>query len=84
VGVHPFTVGRAAQPHRKSWRELQRGQRVAIGAGVAVQLSLQAAALADLHRRSAQEVNGKKSTWVALSFINFVGPAAYFTLGRNT
>lgn len=73
-------TGRAA----KSWRELKRGQRVAIGVGCALQLGLQAAALTDLHRRSAREVNGKKSMWVALSFVNFFGPAAYFRLGRNT
>ena len=49
----------------------------------AVQLALHAAALVDLRRRPADRVNGPKGAWVALSFVNFVGPLAYFALGRK-
>jgi hypothetical protein len=73
----------ATQAHRKTWSDLTRCQRVGIGVGTVLQVSLQVAALVDLHRRSAREVNGEKRMWVALSFINFLGPAAYFKFGRK-
>ncbi len=49
----------------------------------AAQVSLQAAALRDLKKRPAAQVNGPKAAWVAASFINFVGPIAYFMIGRK-
>ena len=65
------------------WRELSPGQkRVAVGAGV-VELGLKVAALADLRRRPAEEVRGPKALWAALMFVNFVGPVAYFAVGRK-
>lgn len=73
----------ATQAHRKTWSDLTRRQRVGIGVGTVLQVSFQVAALVDLHRRSAREVNGEKRMWVALSFINFLGPAAYFKFGRK-
>ena len=50
----------------------------------AVQLALlDATALSDLARRPSAEVNGSKRVWVAVSFVNFVGPLAYFAFGRR-
>jgi hypothetical protein len=49
----------------------------------AVQLGLLGAALSDLARRSSAEVNGSKGVWAAVSFVNFVGPLAYFAFGRR-
>jgi hypothetical protein len=50
----------------------------------AVQLGLQVAALRDLHRRSDRQVRGSRRLWVAASFVNFLGPVAYFLAGRRT
>lgn len=66
-----------------SWNELSPPQRATIvGAGL-VQISLTIAALRDLRRRPAEQVKGRKSLWVAASFVNFVGPLAYFAFGRR-
>jgi hypothetical protein len=72
----------ARRPHQR-WSELSTAKRVAIVATGVVQLALHAAALVDLRRRSRHEINGSKRMWVALSFINFVGPLAYFAAGRR-
>ena len=50
-----------------------------------IELALMAAALLDLSRRSAQNVQGhNKWVWVAvIVLINFIGPIAYFIVGRE-
>jgi hypothetical protein len=68
----------------KKWSELSARQRRRIVAGAVVQVALQSAALVDLSRRPAEEVNGPKAAWVAASFVNFVGPIAYFVFGRRS
>jgi hypothetical protein len=68
---------------KKRWAELSTPQRAGIVAGGAVQLALLGAALADLARRPGAEVNGNKRVWAAVSFVNFVGPLAYFAFGRR-
>ena len=68
---------------KKSWKELSRAQQTAMLVLMALQLGLQAAALADLRKRPAAQVNGPKAAWVAGSFINYLGPLAYFRLGRR-
>lgn len=71
-------------PGRKqTWSELSPTQRALLAALSAVQLSLLAAALTDIRRRPAAQINGSKAKWVAISFINFLGPIAYFTKGRR-
>lgn len=66
-----------------SWNVLSPPQRAtAVGAGL-VQISLTIAALRDLRRRPAEQVKGRKSLWVAASFVNFVGPLSYFAFGRR-
>jgi hypothetical protein len=68
---------------KKRWSELSQRQRGAIvGSGV-VQLILLVVALADLRRRPPDQVNGPKPLWLAISFVNFVGPLAYFAFGRK-
>jgi hypothetical protein len=68
---------------KKRWRDLSTGQRRAVaGAGV-LQLALHVAALVDLRRRHAAEIAGSKRLWLALSFVNFAGPLAYFAVGRR-
>lgn len=66
---------------KKKWADLSDGQRAAAVVGAAVQLALQVAALRDLKRRPAEGVRGPKIGWVLASFVNTVGPVAYFTVG---
>lgn len=68
---------------KKQWKELSQVRRCMIVAAGALQLTLQAAALRDIARRSPAQVNGSKAGWVAASFINFAGPLAYFAKGRK-
>jgi len=67
----------------KRWQDLGPGARAAIIVGGIVQLGLLAAAQIDIGRRRPDQVNGPRGLWRAVSFINFVGPVAYFVLGRR-
>lgn len=67
----------------KQWSDLSGRARAGIVAAGVVQVGLLAAALLDLRRRPAEGVNGSKALWTAASFVNFVGPIAYFALGRK-
>ena len=68
---------------RKRWSELSGRQQAAIAAAAAVQAALAAATLWDLRRRPSAQLRGSKKLWVAAAFVNFVGPLAYFTVGRR-
>jgi hypothetical protein len=68
---------------KRSWSELGPASRAAIIAAGVVQFGLLGAALADLRRRRDDEINGPRRVWIAVSFINFVGPIAYFVFGRR-
>ena len=62
------------------------GQRESsLGAPGIVQFALLAAALADIYRRPAEEINGSKWLWSAAALVNFmgIGPIAYFAFGRK-
>jgi hypothetical protein len=68
---------------KKNWKSLSKTKRIAILIGISVQLSLLATAQLDITRRSAAEINGSKLLWRAIVLINFVGPLAYFMVGRK-
>jgi hypothetical protein len=68
---------------KQRWSDLSPGRRSGIVAAGIVQIGLLVAALADLRRRPASDINGDKRLWAALSFVNFVGPIAYFVFGRR-
>lgn len=68
---------------KKRWGQLSRRQRRVVVGGGAVQLILSVVALADLRRRGADEINGPRPLWIAVSLVNFVGPVAYFAFGRK-
>ncbi|MDL9935344.1 PLDc N-terminal domain-containing protein [Gordonia sp. ABSL1-1] len=68
---------------KKKFSELPPRSRALIIVGAIVQFALQAAALRDLKRRPAAQVNGPKPLWTALSFVNYFGPIAYFVVGRK-
>ena len=68
---------------RRRWSELSAAQQVLAVAIAVVQLGLLVAALSDLRRRPADDIRGPKPAWVLASFVNFVGPIAYFAVGRK-
>ena len=67
----------------KTWKDLTGTQQAGVGLLGVVQLGLLVAAQIDLTRRSDAEVNGPKALWRAVTLINFVGPLAYFAVGRR-
>lgn len=71
---------------RQRWSEMSQGRRrMVIVAGV-VETILKIVALADLKRRPANQIRGKKWVWaLALTFINAAGavPISYFVFGRR-
>ena len=68
---------------QKRWHEFTPAQKTLMISGAAAQVGLLVAALWDLSRRPASKINGKKSLWVAASFVSFVGPISYFCRGRK-
>jgi hypothetical protein len=68
---------------KKRWTDLSAGQKVGLVVLAAAQIGLLAAALWDLAHRSADEIRGDKRMWAALVFINWIGPLAYFCVGRK-
>ena len=68
---------------KKHWSDLSRSQQAGTVVIGALQIGLQAWALWDIAHRSDAEINGNRKLWVALSFVNFVGPIAYFAFGRK-
>lgn len=68
---------------KKPWSELSPTQRRYVVLGGALQLTLQSAALRDLRRRAPAEVNGPRWAWACASFVNTIGPCAYFLFGRR-
>jgi hypothetical protein len=67
----------------KPWRDLTTTQKAGMVLLSAVQITLLVAALTDLRRRSADEINGSKQLWTALAFVNVIVPMAYFVFGRK-
>lgn len=68
---------------KQRWSELSPKQRRAIVTLGVAQVSFQLASLLDLRRRPADEIRGSKRLWAAASFINWLGPLAYFAYGRR-
>ncbi len=68
---------------RHRWSDLRPLTRVLVVAGAIVQFGLLGAAQADIRRRRPDQLNGPRWLWVAVSFVNFVGPITYFVVGRR-
>jgi len=68
---------------KKRWSDLSDGEKTAVLVAASVQLSLAATAWVDLARRPAELVRGPKPAWALAIAVNFVGPIAYFTVGRR-
>ena len=69
----------------KKWSDLTARQKAPFVLRGIVQFALLAAALADIHRRPAEEINGSKWLWSVGAFANFmsIGPITYFVFGRK-
>ena len=67
----------------KQWQDLTDRQKRGIVVLGVLQLALLAAALIDIRRRPAEEINGSKRLWTMIVFINGIGPIAYFVFGRK-
>lgn len=68
---------------RKNWRQLSTPQRAILLAAGILEILLLLAALLDLRRRPAEQIRGSKRVWTLVAFINYVGPVAYFLVGRK-
>jgi hypothetical protein len=71
---------------RRRWRDLSEGQRRLVVLGATVDGALKIAALADIRRRPADQIRGKKWVWAAVvALANSAGivPLAYFLVGRR-
>ena len=68
---------------KKRWQDLTDTQKIAIILLSFIQFVLLGAALWDIRRRSADQINGSKSLWTVAAFVNFIGPIAYFIWGRK-
>jgi hypothetical protein len=69
--------------HRKQWGDMTTTQQAGLVLVGVIQVALLAAALIDIRRRSADELNGSKRFWTLAAFVNFIGPLAYFIFGRK-
>ncbi len=69
---------------KKKWSDLTDTQKAAIVVAASVELSLTAAAVADLIRRPRDQVRGSKALWLLGCFVQPVGPIAYLAWGRTT
>lgn len=71
--------------HRKKrrWSDLEPWQQKAIIVGGAIETAGTAISLRDLSRRSSDQIRGPKLAWVAASFVQPVGPIAYWLFGRR-
>ena len=66
------------------WDDLSGRQKVVAAIAMTSQFSLAAAALTDLARRPASQINGSKRMWVpAIGGLYFIGPLLYFRFGRR-
>ncbi|MFN8639836.1 MAG: PLDc N-terminal domain-containing protein [Dehalococcoidia bacterium] len=68
---------------RRRRRALGRRKRFPLAIMGLIQFALLVAAQIDLLRRPDAAVRGPKWAWRAATLVNFVGPLAYFALGRR-
>ena len=81
-----FGWAHASNVAQQQWQDLSVRSRRLLVAGASVEGALKIAALIDLARRPAAQVNGPKYRWaVAITLINSLGavPIAYFAYGRR-
>jgi hypothetical protein len=67
----------------KKWSDFSPPQQLLVILSGILQLSLFAAAVFDLLKRPADQINRSKPFWLAVSLVNFIGPISYFLFGRR-
>lgn len=67
----------------RSWSQLGPLAKVGVFVLAIFQIGLLAAALVDMSRRPADRIRGPKVLWFPVAFVNFIGPVAYFVVGRK-
>lgn len=67
----------------QSWSDLTDQQRRGITVAGIAQVALFFAAVLSIRRTPEERVRGRKGAWYALSFLNWVGPIAWFAVGRD-
>jgi len=67
----------------KKWADLTPAQKTVILTLASIELSLTATAAADLARRPAAQVHGRKGLWALALFVQPVGPVAYLWTHRR-
>lgn len=67
----------------KKWNDLSTPAKIGVIVATVAELGAKIGVWRDLSRRPAEKVRGPKWMWVALSFVNGLGPGAYFTIGRK-
>lgn len=67
----------------KDWSKLGGLQKAGVIIAGVVQVALMSAALLDLRRRPSREIRGSKHLWKRAVFVNYIGPLAYFAVGRK-
>lgn len=73
----------ALMKQKKSFKDLSQGQRTLIIALTAVDVVAKALAVRDIRKRPPSAVRGPKALWYGLQALNFIGPAAWFAVGRR-
>ena len=73
----------ASAQTKKQWNDLTRCQQSAVVGAAVVQVTLLTAAQIDITRRPKEQIRGAKLLWRFLVFVNFIGPIAYFAIGRK-
>ena len=68
---------------KKRWKDLTVVEKIGVTLMGIVQLLLLVAALWDIRRQPADEINGSKRWWTAAVFVNFIGPISYFLFGKR-
>lgn len=76
-------LAKASRKAKKEWNQFSKQEQTVMIAGAIIQLTLLAAAQLDISRRSAEEIRGKKWIWRLLVLVSFIGPLAYFAIGRK-
>ena len=68
---------------KKSWAGFSAIQKIGVIIGATIQFGLLVGGLWDLAHQPADEVRGDRRFWAGFMFVNWMGPIAYFTVGRK-
>lgn len=68
---------------KRSWSDMSPGKKAALIVLGALQVGLLALTQWDIAHRADDEVRGDRRMWKGLAFVNWLGPLAYFTIGRR-